>query len=129
MSCNCNDNTIFITKIRETANKILLIPNREVKLANLGNLCNYKLIIGCGLKAENNVPVFISTDDGEIPLLSKYANDVYASQLKIRYCYYIGYGNDNLLYDFGQFVIFQNLCLSCHGATTRSKAIDKEIKK
>lgn len=122
----CND-TIFITKITTTATGVVLIPNRTVLKNNLGNRCKYNLIIACGLNASASLPVFIQTDQGNIPVLDKYANIVYSNQLKNRTRYCIGYGNDNVaVYSLGQFVIFNRLCAGYSSTVTTDAALASE---
>ena len=101
-------NTMFITSATTTDTGVILIPNREVKtLANAGN---YKIIIACNVEATANLPVFIQTELGNIPVLCKFANTLYANQLEKRKMYIIGYGNENTNYTLGQFVIQSNVC-------------------
>ena len=107
----CN-NSILISKIFNTGDVIELIPNRTVKKENLGDLCKYNLIIGCGLQCEESLPVVIVTDTAKIPVYNKYGNDVYYNQIKRnRYAFCLGYGNNNSDLPDGQFVVFNNLCL------------------
>lgn len=113
----CND--ILITKITTTATGVVLIPNRTVLTNNLANRGKYDLIIACGLNASASLPVFIQTDQGNIPVLDKYANIVYSNQLRTRTRYCVGYGNDNVaVYRLGQFVIFNNLCAGYNSTVT-----------
>ena len=122
----CND-TIFITKITTTSTGVVLIPNRTVLKNNLGNRCKYNLIIACGLNASASLPVFIQTDQGNIPVLDKYANIVYSNQLKNRTRYCVGYGNDNVaVYELGQFVIFNRLCAGYSSTVTTAAALASE---
>ena len=88
----------------------------------LTNDFKYGLIVACGLKATNSLPVFIQTSAGNVPLLDKFANPVFSNQLKTRTKYCIGYGNQNTNYTLGQFIVFNNLCCSCGSvvATTRT---------
>lgn len=117
----CND--IFITKIITTATGVVLIPNRTVLKNNLANRGKYDLIMACGLNASASLPVFIQTDQGNIPVLDKYANVVYSNQLKTRTRYCVGYGNDNTtVYNLGQFVIFNNLCAGYNSTVTTAAA-------
>ena len=109
--CNC-DNTILISKIFNTGDAIELIPNRTIKKENLGDLCKYNMVIGCGLQCEESLPVVLVTDTAKIPIFNKVGNDVYYNQIKRnRYCWCMGYGSNNTLLPDGQFVIFNNLCL------------------
>lgn len=117
-------NTIYITSLTTTDTGVILIPNRQITQTNLSNSCKYGLIIGCGLKATNSLPVFIQTSAGNVPLLDKYGNIVYSNQLKTRTKYCIGYGNGNAtVYPLGQFVVFNNLCYSCGTSATTTNAV------
>ena len=117
MSCNncnqCNCNTIQITSVTTTSTGVVLIPNRQISQANLTNLGRYNLIIACGVKATASLPVYIQTSSGNIPILCKYGNQVYSNQSRKRYRYCIGYGNKNMSYTLGQFVIFNSLDCAC----------------
>ena len=57
---NCN--TIFITSLTTTATGVILIPNRQITQINLTNAFKYNLIIACGLKSTNSLPIFIQTN-------------------------------------------------------------------
>lgn len=113
---NCN--TIYITSLTTTDTGVILIPNRQITQANLTNAFKYNLIIACGLKATNSLPVFIQTSAGNIPVLDKFANPVFSNQLRTRYKYCVGYGNKNTNYTLGQFTVLNNLC----GAYTAGSA-------
>ena len=122
--CNCN--TIFITSLTTTTG-VVLIPNRQITQTNLTNAFKYNLIIACGLKATDSLPVFIQTSAGNVPLLDKFANPVFSNQLKTRTKYCIGYGNQNSNYPLGQFVVMNNLCCSCGTASATRSAEVVEI--
>lgn len=102
-----NNRTIVISGITETDTEIVLIPNREVK--NLVNTGEYQLIIACNVNATANLPIFIQTTIGNIPVICRFGNTVYSSQLTKRTMYRIGYGNGNDNYTEGQFVIQSNV--------------------
>lgn len=108
----CENNTIYITSLTTTDTGVILIPNRQITQTNLTNAFKYGLIIACGLKATNSLPVFIQTSGGNVPILNKFANPVYSNQLKTRTKYCVGYGNQNTNYTLGQFVVFNNLCVA-----------------
>lgn len=116
--CNCN--TIYITSLTTTSTGVVLIPNRTITQTNLANTFNYNLVIACGLKATNSLPVFIQTSAGNVPLLDKYANPVYSNQLKTRTRYCVGYGNTNTNYTLGQFIVKNNLCCACSSVSSVS---------
>ena len=101
-------NTMFISSVTTNTTNVILIPNQEVK--TLTNAGNYKIIIACNVEATANLPVLIQTASGNIPVLCKYGNELYANQLRKRTMYRIGYGNENTNYDDGQFVIQSNVC-------------------
>ena len=103
--------TIFISKIEEGDFDTVLVPNRVVKKANLGDRCKYFVVIGCGLQWTKSLPLFIKTDEGAVPLLDKYGNRVFSNQITNRKRYCIGYGNNNDLYEKGQFIMYDWLCL------------------
>lgn len=125
--CNCN--TIYITSLTTTSTGVVLIPNRTITQTNLANTFNYNLVIACGLKATNSLPVFIQASAGNIPLLDKYANPVYSNQLRTRTRYCIGYGNTNTNYTLGQFIVRNNLCYACSSVTSSVKIVeDKNAK-
>lgn len=103
---NCN--TMYISNVTTTGTGVILVPNQEVK--TLTNVTCYKLIIACNVEATANLPVFIQTTLGNIPVLCRFANTLYANQLRKRTMYRIGYGNANDNYDLGQFTIQSNVC-------------------
>ena len=109
---NCN--TMYISNVQTTTTNAVLIPNREVK--NLTNCGSYRIIICTNDTATSNLPVLIQTALGDIPVLCKAGNTLYANQLVKRRNYSIMYGNDNTNYDEGQFVI-QN-CVNPKSTTT-----------
>lgn len=98
-----NTMSMYISTVDTTDTEVILIPNREVK--NLTNAGSYGLIICCGAAAAANLPVFIRTTLGDIPVLCKAGNTMYANQLNTRVRYPIMYGNQNDNYEEGQFVI------------------------
>ena len=102
------NNTMFISSVTTTDTGVVLVPNREVK--NLTNATCYKLIIACNVEATSNLPVYIQTTLGNIPVLCRYSNILYANQLKKRTMYKIGSGNENTNYTLGQFTIQCNVC-------------------
>ena len=103
-----NNKTICISSVVNTDTGVVLVPNREVK--NLVNVNCYNLIIACNVEATTNLPVYIQTIFGNIPVICKFGNTVYANQLNKRTMYRIGYGNENENYTEGQFVIHSNIC-------------------
>jgi len=106
MSCNCN--TMYCSTAETTQTTVVLVPNRAIK--NLINTSTYGLVICSNAAATANLPVFIRTNIGDIPVLCKAGNTVYANQLDTRIRYTIIYGNDNDNYENGQFVIQNCIC-------------------
>ena len=100
-------NTMYISTVTTTDTGVILVPNRAVN--TVVNASNYRLIIACNVEATANLPVFIQTTLGNIPVLCKYGNTLYANQLDKRRMYCIGYGNENTNYEDGQFVIFSRV--------------------
>ena len=109
---NCN--TMVISNVTTTDTGVVLIPNKTVKTVT--NCGNYRLIIACNVEATANLPVYIQTEAGNIPVLCKYGNEVIANMLNKRVSYPIGYGSDNSNYEDGQFVI-----LSCCNLNKRGQ--------
>lgn len=101
MSYNCQ--TMYCSTVETTLENVVLIPNRAVK--NLVNTETYGLVICSNAAASANLPVFIRTNVGDIPVLCKAGNTMYANQLNTRVRYPIIYGNGNENYEDGQFVI------------------------
>lgn len=110
---NCNCNTIVVSSATTTSTGVVLIPNRTITFANLTNTGKYELVIACGVRATASLPVFIQTSSGNVPVLCKFGNQVYSNQLRKRYRYCIGYGNNNTSYTLGQFVVFNSLECAC----------------
>ena len=102
------NNTMYISSVNTTTTGVILIPNQEVK--NLTNATCYRLIIACNVEATSNLPVFIQTALGNIPVLCRYSNTLYANQIQKRTMYRIGYGSANDNYTLGQFTMQSNVC-------------------
>lgn len=115
MNCNCN--TMYCSSATTDEDSVKLVPNMNVK--TLINTETYGLIICTGAAASANRPVFITTSIGDIPVLCKAGNTVYANQLKTRMRYTVMYGDENENYTDGQFVI-QN-CIDPRSAITESE--------
>ena len=101
-------NFMYITSVTTTGTGVILIPSTPI--SSLYNLLTTKLVIKCGLTATANLPVYIQTTLGNIPLLDKFGNNVFARQLRTRYAYCLGYGNENTEFAAGQFVVFNKMC-------------------
>lgn len=119
---NCN--TMVISNVTTTDTGVILIPNRTVK--NVSNTGNYRLIIACNVEATANLPLFIQTSLGNIPVLCKYGNELLANQVNKRVNYPIGYGNQNPNYTNGQFVILSCNCLNPRGTESTTTAEGSE---
>lgn len=102
------NNTMCISSVNTTTTEVVLIPNREVK--TLTNATCYNLIIACNVDATENLPVFIQTALGDIPVLCRFSNTLYANQLQKRTMYRVGYGDANDNYTLGQFTMQSNVC-------------------
>ena len=122
------NNTICISSANTTETGVVLIPNREVR--NLTNATCYKLIIACNVEATANLPVYIQTALGNIPVLCRFSDTLYANQLRKRTMYRIGYGNANENYDIGQFTMQCNVCPKSEttGATVQPSVNDTRKK-
>lgn len=103
-----DNNTMYISSVTTTGTGVILIPNREVK--TLTNATCYRMIIACNVEATENLPVFIQTALGNIPVLCRFSNTLYANQLQKRTMYRIGYGDANDNYTTGQFTMQSNVC-------------------
>lgn len=114
---NCN--TIVCSNATTTSTGVVLIPNKEVK--NLVNTGNYRLIIACNVEATANLPLYIQTVLGNIPVLCKYGNQLLANQVNKRVNYPLGYGNQNPDYENGQFVITSCSCLNPRGTESTTE--------
>ena len=115
MNCDCN--TIVCSNLTTTDTGVILVPNNTIK--NLTNTGNYKLVCACNIpEATANLPVYIQTSLGNIPVLCKYGNTVLANMLNRRVLYPIGYGNENENYTEGQFIIQSCRCLNPRGEET-----------
>ena len=79
------NSTMYISSVTTTGTGVVLIPNREVK--NLTNATCYRLIIACNVEATSNLPVYIQTSLGNIPVLCRFSNTLYANQLNKRVNY------------------------------------------
>lgn len=121
---NCN--TIICSSCNTTDTGVILIPNREIK--NLVNTGNYRLIVACNINTPtSNEPVFIQTSIGNVPVICKYGNTIYANQLNKRVNYPIGYGNENANYTLGQFVITNTSCLNARGTIASAQTIEASL--
>ena len=113
------NNTMVISNATTTGTAVVLIPNQEVK--NLTNATCYRLIIACNVEATSNLPVFIQTALGNIPVLCRFSNTLYANQLQKRRMYVVGYGSANDNYTLGQFTMQSNVCPKSNVVTQAKK--------
>lgn len=116
------NDTMCISSVTTTGTGVILIPNQEVR--TLTNATSYRLIIACNVEATENLPVFIQTALGNIPVLCRYSNTLYANQLQKRTMYRIGYGDANDNYTLGQFTMQSNVCpksFTAEGAKSSKK--------
>ena len=130
-NCNCTPiKTILISSITTTDTGVILVPSTTITTAKLVNLNKDKLIIQCNLKATSNLPVYIQTELGNIPLLCRFAaNNIFPDQLRNRYCYTIVYGNNTTLSSVGQFVLQNSVCSTAGVATvTTTTNVTRSIK-
>ena len=73
------------------------------------------------LRATANLPVYIQTTIGLVPLLCRYAgNNIFPDQLRSRRCYTVVYGNNSVLSTPGQFVLQNWVCPTKGRGTTGS---------
>lgn len=114
-----DNNTMCISSATTTTTGVILVPNQEVK--TLTNATCYKLIIACNVEATSNLPIYIQTALGNIPVLCRYSNTLYANQLQKRTMYRIGYGDANDNYTLGQFTMQSNVCPKSAIAPTTKK--------
>lgn len=120
---NCS--TIVCSNATTTSTGVVLIPNRTIK--NLINTENYRLVIACSATATSNLPLYIQTSLGNIPVLCKYGNELLANQVNKRVNYPLGYGNQNSSYENGQFVILSCSCLNPRGTESTQTTTNEEV--
>lgn len=128
-NCNCTPiKTIFISSITTTDTGVILIPSTTITAQKLFDLNKYRLVIACNLKATANLPIYIQTAIGNIPLLCKFAgNNIFPDQLRNRRCYTIVYGNNNVFSSLGQFVLQNCVCPTKGRGTTGSVTTIAEL--
>lgn len=121
-NCNCTPiKTIYISSITTNATQVILVPSTTITALKLADLNKYKLVIACNLRATANLPVYIQTALGPVPLLCKYAgNNIFPDQLRSRKCYTVVYGNNSVLSSVGQFVLQNCVCPTRGRGTTGS---------
>ena len=116
--------TIICSSTTTTGTGVILVPNQTIKTLN--NLSDYRLVLACNIPSPtSNLPVFIQTSIGNVPILCRYGNTLYANQLNKRVNYPICYGNQNTNYTRGQFVIPSCNCLN-RRATTITTTTDTD---
>lgn len=107
MACIKN---VIISQTQTTETGVILIPNQTITPTNLSQ---YRLIIACNVNTPtSDLPLYIQTTLGNVEVLCKYANTLYAGQVNKRVAYPLIYGNQNELYPIGQFVIPTCNCIN-----------------
>ena len=91
-SSNDKNNNLFCDKIEGKNEKAVLILNNKLEENETGGL-----IIIRNFNKNINLPVFVKTDSGEIPVIDKEGKNVYLNYLKVRYRYAIKYGLENII--------------------------------
>ena len=111
---NCIKN-IICSQTVTTDNGVILIPNKSITPANLSE---YRLIIACNVNTPTaNNQLFIQTSTGNSPVLCKYGNTLLANQVNKRIPYIVLFGDQNVDYSNGQFVIVNCSCLNARGVS------------
>ena len=109
---------IICSQSTTTGTGVVLIPNVAVTPTNLSE---YRFIIACNINTPTaNLPVYIQTTVGNVPVLCKFANTLYANQLNKRVNYPLIYGNQNENYTEGQFVIPSCNCINPRGTVANT---------
>ena len=128
-NCNCTPiKTILISNITTTATGVVLIPSTTITAQKLSDLNKYRLIISCNLRATANLPAYIQTAIGNIPLWCRFAgNNIFPDQLRTRKCYTVVYGNNNVLSSIGQFVLQNCVCPTRGRGTGTTTASTNEV--
>lgn len=102
--------TIIVSKSTTTGTGVVLIPNNTVTPSNLSE---FRFIIACNINTPTaDLPLYIQTTIGNVPILCKFGNTLYASQVNKRVNYPLIYGNQNENYPEGQFIIPSCNCIS-----------------
>jgi hypothetical protein len=111
--------TILITSATTTSTGVIFIPSETITAYDLINLDKYRMILSCNVRPTANLPIYIQTETGLIPLFCRYAsNNIFPDQLKRRYCYTVVYGNNNVYVSLGQFVLQNSVCATSGKGTT-----------
>lgn len=109
---------IIVSKSETTATGVILVSNNTITPTNLGQ---YRLIIACNINTPTaNLPLFIQTSAGNVPILCKFGNTLYANQVNKRVNYPLIYGNQNTNYPEGQFIIPSCTCINPRGTVTET---------
>jgi hypothetical protein len=111
--------TILITSATTTSTGVIFVPSETITAEDLVNLDKYRMILTCNVRPTANLPIYIQTEVGLVPLFCRYAgNDIFPDQLKRRYCYTVVYGNNNVYSTLGQFVLQNSVCSTEGRGTT-----------
>lgn len=112
--------TIICSQTSTTDTGVILIPNTPI---TPGNLSQYRLIVACNVNTPTaNRQLFIQTTTGNSPVLCKYGNTLLANQVNKRVPYFVLFGDQNVDYDNGQFVITNCDCLNARGVVSAEVA-------
>lgn len=110
---------VICSKSVTTDTGVVLIPNTPITPTNLSE---YRFIIACNINTPTaNNQLFIQTTAGNVPVLCKYGNELYANQVDKRVNYPLIYGNQNSSYTLGQFVIPSCNCINPRAVTTTTE--------
>lgn len=111
--------TMIITSATTTSTGVIFVPSETITAEDLVNLDKYRMILTCNVRPTANLPIYIQTETGLVPLFCRYAaNDIFPDQLKRRYCYTVVYGNNNVYASLGQFVLQNSVCSTEGRGTT-----------
>lgn len=121
---SCIKRVICSTSIT-TSTGVVLVPNESITPTNLSE---YRFIIACNINTPTaNEPLFIQTTLGNVPVLCKFGNTLYANQVNKRVNYPLIYGNMNENYTLGQFIIPSCNCINPRAVTTQAQTIDVSL--
>jgi hypothetical protein len=111
--------TMVITSATTNSTGVIFVPSETITTDDLVNLDKYKMILTCNVRPTANLPIYIQTEAGLVPLFCRYAaNDIFPDQLRRRYCYTVVYGNNNVYASLGQFVLQNSVCSTDGRGTT-----------
>jgi hypothetical protein len=115
--------TMIITSATTTTTGVIFVPSETITEEDLVNLDKYRMILTCNVRPTSNLPIYIQTEIGLIPLFCRYAaNNIFPDQLRRRYAYTVVYGNNNVYCSLGQFVLQNSVC------STEGRGITGDVK-